>query len=53
MGNKPEHCEYCGAIVMMLLVNDPNAQRRWVPATWSMQPPGWIPHTCQAPRAEL
>lgn len=44
---KPEHCEGCGGVVMQLLVNDPNATRRWVPATWNSTLRAWAPHTAE------
>lgn len=52
MATKPEHCEGCGGVVMLLLVNYPDSTRKWLAATWDSTARAWLLHSCKG-RATL
>lgn len=53
MATKPEHCEGCGDVVMMLLVNYPDASRKWLAGKWDSTARKWLLHSCSRGRATL
>jgi hypothetical protein len=47
LSTQPIHCEGCGEVVMKLLVNYPDTQRKWHAATWNSTAKAWAPHVCR------
>lgn len=53
VSSQPMHCEGCGEVVMNLLVNHPDGQRKYHACTWNSTARAWAPHSCKTGRAEL